>query len=82
MKHKDNLSEARELQGRGLDQAHRTMKSMGFSRFMFWTFAGLDAVGTSTKAMCLFEFKTFLLLEPPMNTVDQQGAHTEHKVIN
>ena len=78
LKHKDQLAEART---RGLDRCHKNMKKLGFARFLFFGFCGMDRMNPSHKLMRIAEFKTFVLIEPSLNSVDQMKSFRETKVI-
>ena len=78
MKHKDDINESRK---RGLDRCHEVMLRWGFCRFLFFGFADMDRKQPEVRHMRLQEFKTFVLLEPTLNTLDQQGTYKDVKPL-
>ena len=78
LKHRDQCSANRK---RNVDQAHGEMNKIGFPRWLFLPVADLDGKADTTRDMRFFEFKGFLVFEPTMNQVDQQGDYTALKVL-
>ncbi len=82
LKHKDDLTENKLESGRGMDHCHKTMREIGFCRFLFWRFARMRFLNPTTTTRRLLEYKTFVLQEPSMNTVDQMSSVKEVKMIS
>ena len=63
-------------------RCHGVMKELGFSKFLFFALCAMDFLRPTQKMMRLHEFKVFLLMEPNLNTVDQQGSYKEYRWLD